>query len=75
VISLNTALLVTRLLLAAVFATASVAKLADRSGSRQAIISFPLPGGGYGQTPGGCTGASGTPSVLLGGVEAMNDTK
>jgi uncharacterized membrane protein YphA (DoxX/SURF4 family) len=36
-------LLVARLLLALVFAIAGVAKLADRSGSRQAIIDFGLP--------------------------------
>jgi uncharacterized membrane protein YphA (DoxX/SURF4 family) len=42
-ISLNTALLVARLLLAAVFATAGVAKLADREGSRRAITDFGVP--------------------------------
>src|SRR5215204_5087522 len=36
-------LLVARLLLALVFLVAGVAKLADRSGSRQAIIDFGLP--------------------------------
>jgi peroxiredoxin len=39
----NIALLVARLLLALVFATAGAAKLADREGSRQAIIDFGLP--------------------------------
>jgi len=37
------AMLLARLLLAAVFAVAGVAKLADRAGSRQAIINFGLP--------------------------------
>ena len=37
------ALLVTRLLLALVFAVAGVAKLTDREGSRQAIVDFGLP--------------------------------
>src|SRR5215207_4810282 len=40
---LEVALLLVRLLLAAVFATAGVAKVVDRSGSRQAIIDFGLP--------------------------------
>ena len=40
---LNTALLIARVLLALVFASAGVAKLADRSGSRQALIDFGLP--------------------------------
>jgi uncharacterized membrane protein YphA (DoxX/SURF4 family) len=35
--------LVARLLLAGVFAIAGLAKLADRSGSRQAVIDFGLP--------------------------------
>jgi peroxiredoxin len=39
----NIALLIARLLLAGVFTVAGVAKLADRSGSRQAIIDFGLP--------------------------------
>jgi hypothetical protein len=39
----NIALLVARLLLALVFATAGAAKLADRKGSRQAIIDFGVP--------------------------------
>jgi uncharacterized membrane protein YphA (DoxX/SURF4 family) len=39
----NHALLVARLLLAMVFAVAGVAKLADREGSRQAIVDFGLP--------------------------------
>jgi uncharacterized membrane protein YphA (DoxX/SURF4 family) len=37
------AMLFTRLVLAAVFAVAGVAKLADRAGSRQAIVDFGLP--------------------------------
>jgi peroxiredoxin len=37
------ALVVVRLLLAAVFAVAALAKLADRAGSRQAIVDFGLP--------------------------------
>jgi peroxiredoxin/uncharacterized membrane protein YphA (DoxX/SURF4 family) len=37
------ALLIARLLLAGVFAVAGVAKLADRTGSRQAIVDFGLP--------------------------------
>lgn len=40
---MNTALLIARVLLALVFASAGVAKLADRSGSRQALIDFGLP--------------------------------
>jgi peroxiredoxin len=40
---LNLALLIARLLLALVFAIAGVAKLADRPGSRQAIVDFGLP--------------------------------
>ena len=40
---MNHALLVARLLLAMVFAVAGVAKLADREGSRQAIVDFGLP--------------------------------
>jgi peroxiredoxin/uncharacterized membrane protein YphA (DoxX/SURF4 family) len=40
---LEAALLVMRLLLALVFSVAGVAKLVDRSGSRQAIIDFGLP--------------------------------
>ncbi len=40
---MDTALLVARLLLALVFVVAGVAKLADRSGSRQAIIDFGVP--------------------------------
>jgi uncharacterized membrane protein YphA (DoxX/SURF4 family) len=42
-VSVNIALLIARLLLAVVFAVAGVAKLADRSGSRQAITDFGLP--------------------------------
>jgi peroxiredoxin/uncharacterized membrane protein YphA (DoxX/SURF4 family) len=42
-ISLNTTLLLARLLLASVFATASVAKLADPAGSRRAITDFGVP--------------------------------
>ena len=38
-------LLVTRLLLAAVFATAGLAMLADRTGSRQVLIDFGVPAG------------------------------
>jgi peroxiredoxin len=38
-----TALLIARLLLVLVFVVASVAKLADRSGSRQAIVDFGVP--------------------------------
>jgi peroxiredoxin/uncharacterized membrane protein YphA (DoxX/SURF4 family) len=41
---MNTTLLIARLLLALVFAVAGVAKLADRPGSRQAIVAFGLPG-------------------------------
>src|SRR5215217_7912009 len=41
--TLTAILLTTRLLLAAVFAMAGVAKLADRPGSRQAITDFGLP--------------------------------
>jgi uncharacterized membrane protein YphA (DoxX/SURF4 family) len=37
------AMLLARLLLATVFAMAGVAKLADRAGSRQAIVDFGLP--------------------------------
>jgi peroxiredoxin len=40
---MSTAMLVARLLLALVFGAAGVAKLADREGSRQAIIDFGLP--------------------------------
>ena len=40
---MNAALLIARLLLAAVFTLAGVAKLADRQGSRQAIIDFGVP--------------------------------
>jgi peroxiredoxin len=40
---LNTALLIARVLLALVFAAAGAAKLADREGSRQAIVDFGLP--------------------------------
>src|ERR671916_2626020 len=42
---MNLALLVIRLLLAAVFVVAGVAKLADRKGSRQAMIDFGVPTG------------------------------
>ena len=42
-LNLNTALLIARVLLALVFSVAGAAKLADRSGSRQAIIGFGLP--------------------------------
>lgn len=38
-------LLVARLLLALVFALTGAAKLADRAGSRQAIVDFGLPAG------------------------------
>ena len=41
--SFDIALLIARLLLAAVFAVAGVAKIADRSGFRKAIIDFGLP--------------------------------
>ena len=40
---IDTTLLITRLLLALVFALAGIAKLADRAGARQAIIDFGLP--------------------------------
>jgi methylamine dehydrogenase accessory protein MauD len=40
---LNTALLIARLLLVGLFAVAGMAKLADRAGSRQAIVDFGLP--------------------------------
>lgn len=40
---MDTALLVARLLLALVFVVAGLAKLADRQGSRQAIVDFGLP--------------------------------
>ena len=40
---MEVALLVARLLLAGVFLVAGVAKLADRAGSRQAIVDFGLP--------------------------------
>jgi methylamine dehydrogenase accessory protein MauD len=40
---MDTALLIARLLLAAVFGVAGVAKLADRAGSRQALIGFGVP--------------------------------
>jgi peroxiredoxin len=39
----NIALLTARLLLAGVFAVAGIAKIADRSGSRQALVNFGLP--------------------------------
>src|ERR671916_3232068 len=42
---MNLVLLVIRLLLAAVFVVAGVAKLADRKGSRQAMIDFGVPAG------------------------------
>jgi thiol-disulfide isomerase/thioredoxin len=41
----HVALLVARALLAAVFVVAGLAKLADRAGSRQAVVGFGLPGG------------------------------
>jgi peroxiredoxin len=40
---MNTALLIARVLLALIFATASLAKLGDREGSRRAIVDFGLP--------------------------------
>ena len=40
---MNTALLIARLLLALVFILAGVAKLADRKGSKQAVIDFGVP--------------------------------
>jgi peroxiredoxin/uncharacterized membrane protein YphA (DoxX/SURF4 family) len=40
---MNDALIVTRLCLAAVFFVAGVAKLADRSGTRQALVDFDVP--------------------------------
>ena len=40
---MGTAMLVARLLLALVFAAAGAAKLADREGSRQAIVDFGVP--------------------------------
>ena len=40
---LDTALLIARLLLAAVFAVAGASKLADRAGSRRAVVDFGLP--------------------------------
>ena len=40
---MGTVLLIARLLLALVFATAGVAKLADRAGSRRAIVDFGVP--------------------------------
>jgi uncharacterized membrane protein YphA (DoxX/SURF4 family) len=40
---MNGALLAARLLLAVVFGVAGLAKLADRSGSRQAVIDFGVP--------------------------------
>ena len=40
---MDVTLLVVRLILAATFATAGIAKLADRAGSRQAMIGFGLP--------------------------------
>jgi uncharacterized membrane protein YphA (DoxX/SURF4 family) len=40
---MDAALLIARLLLAAVFTLAGVAKLADREGSRQAIVDFGAP--------------------------------
>jgi uncharacterized membrane protein YphA (DoxX/SURF4 family) len=39
----GTALLAARLLLAAIFVVAGVAKLADRAGSRQGLIDFGVP--------------------------------
>ncbi|MBA3472398.1 MAG: redoxin domain-containing protein [Rubrobacter sp.] len=40
---MSSALLIARLVLAAVFAVAGIAKLTDRAGSRQAIVGFGLP--------------------------------
>src|SRR5215208_5912696 len=40
---MNTALLIARLLLSLVFVVAGITKLADRQGSRQAIVDFGLP--------------------------------
>jgi len=40
---MSTSLLIARMLLAGIFAVAGITKLADRSGSRQAIIGFGLP--------------------------------
>ena len=40
---MGTALLIARLLLASVFALAGVAKLADRAGSKQAVVDFGVP--------------------------------
>src|SRR5215208_582186 len=40
---MDVVLLIARLLLASVFAVAGVAKLADREGSRQAIVDFGVP--------------------------------
>ena len=40
---MDTALLLSRLLLALVFAVAGAAKLIDRPGSRQAIVAFGVP--------------------------------
>ena len=40
---MNAALLIARLLLALVFTVAGAAKLADRQGSRQAIVDFGVP--------------------------------
>lgn len=40
---MGTGLLIARLLLASVFALAGVAKLADRAGSKQAVVDFGVP--------------------------------
>ncbi len=40
---MNIALLIARLVLAVVFVVAGLAKLADRAGSRQALINFGVP--------------------------------
>jgi uncharacterized membrane protein YphA (DoxX/SURF4 family) len=47
--TMTTSLLIARVLLAGIIAVAGITKLADRSGSRQAIIGFGLPSsrGGY----------------------------
>jgi uncharacterized membrane protein YphA (DoxX/SURF4 family) len=42
---MNTALLIARVFLALVLAVAGAAKLADREGSRQAIVDFGVPTG------------------------------
>jgi len=42
-VSLTISLLITRVLLAGIFAVSGIAKFADRSGSRQALIDFGLP--------------------------------